>query len=79
MTLHELAVWMRGMPRDAPILIRLPDGRLVHIDHVSATYARDTDDGLADGPAGSAGRYAIVLAVKGVTPHARPAAARARA
>jgi hypothetical protein len=31
---------MRGMPRDARIMIRLPGGKLVELDLVTATHTR---------------------------------------
>ena len=39
-TLDKLANALRGMARDALIMIRLPGGKLVEIDHVTATFTR---------------------------------------
>ena len=60
-TLDSLAFALKGMPRDALMLIETPDG-LRPIALVSATYVADTDAGLRERP-GSSGRarYAIVL------------------
>ena len=65
MTLDELAHAMRGMPREGLILVRLPDGRLAQLDHVTAAYgARDGGGRVIGQRTGSGGRYAIVLVVK---------------
>ena len=40
-TLNKLAKAMSGMPRDARILIRLPDERLVDLDHVTPGFVSD--------------------------------------
>ena len=58
-TLNKLAMAMRGMPRDARILIRLPDGRLVDIDQVAAAYVREDNSTLPD--SGGAAGYGIIL------------------
>jgi hypothetical protein len=66
MTLHRLALALRGMPRDAPILIRLPNGALRAIAMVGVTYL-DTD-GVELPPGAYTGddEYAITLEVREV-------------
>jgi hypothetical protein len=59
-TLDKLARAMRGMPRDARIMIRLPGGKLVELDLVTATHTRT--DSTDETVAGDGGRYTIVLA-----------------
>jgi hypothetical protein len=56
MTLDQLAQAMRGMPRDALIMIRTPEG-LRRLVWVKATHI---DDDGTDASA-SSGRYAIIL------------------
>ena len=62
-TLNKLAQALRGMPRDGRMLIRLPDGGLVDIDHVTAAYVGD-DDKAQSGPGGG-GQYGIILVADG--------------
>jgi hypothetical protein len=59
-TLHTLAAALRGMPRDAPILVETQEG-LRRVSLVSATYVREQDGGLESGSKGEGGQYAIVL------------------
>lgn len=60
-TLAKLAEALRGMPRDARMLIRLPDGRLVEIDHVTAAHVTDKNDALPSGASTHSTRYGIIL------------------
>ena len=71
-TLNKLAVAMRGMPRDAVIFIKLPDGRLVDMDHVTATYALEQTPGEITGTSCTQGTYAIVLVAVPDPPQASP-------
>jgi len=48
-TLAKLAEALRGMPREARMLIRLPDGRLVEIDHVTAAHVTNDNAALPGG------------------------------
>ena len=48
-TIAKLAEALRGTPREARMLIRLPDRRLVEIDHVTATYLTDDNAALPGG------------------------------
>jgi hypothetical protein len=57
MTLDKLAQAMRGMPRDALIMIRTPQG-LREVRLVKPGYIRDDGE---PGMAGTGARYAIVL------------------
>ncbi len=57
-TLDSLAIALRGMPRDASILIETPDG-LRPLVLVSATHVAEADGSLQAVSGG--GRYAIVL------------------
>jgi hypothetical protein len=59
MTLHELAIALTGMPRSARLMIRLPDGRLADIDHVTAAYVGEGNQAHA-GPSGG-GTYGLIL------------------
>jgi hypothetical protein len=61
LTLDNLALAMRGMPRDAPIAIRL-DGRLYRLCHVTPQYVRDMPGAPSGPPMGpDQGVYTIVL------------------
>ena len=60
-TLAKLAEALRGMPRDARMLIRLPDGRLVEIDHVTAAYVTGDNAMLSGGASAHGTRYGIIL------------------
>jgi hypothetical protein len=60
-TLAKLAETLRGMPRDARMLIRLQDGRLVEIDHVTAAHVTDDNAALPDGASAQGTRYGIIL------------------
>jgi hypothetical protein len=63
-TLNELAVALRGMPRDGHILIKLPSGKLVEIDHVTGSYvSEDLQD--RTGASATVIRYAAVLVAEG--------------
>jgi hypothetical protein len=63
MTLDDLARSLRGMPRGAPMLVRMPDGSLRPL--VSARPARLLKDGTEAGNAVDPGQtiYTIVLVV----------------
>jgi len=58
-TLDQMAAALRGMPRDAPILLQLPDGRLGEIEGVRPTHVSARDGGLEAEAHGAV--YAIVL------------------
>jgi hypothetical protein len=60
-TLAKLAEALRGMPRDARMLIRLQDGRLVEIDHVTAAHVTDGNTALSNGASARGTRYGIIL------------------
>jgi hypothetical protein len=63
-TLDKLAHAMRGMPRDARIMIQLPGGKLVELALVRPMYTRaDSNDETV--PAAPGGRYTIVLVPEG--------------
>jgi hypothetical protein len=64
-TLATLAEALRGMPRDARMLIRLPDGQLVEIDHVTAAHVTDNGTALASGASAHGTRYGIILVAAG--------------
>jgi len=59
-TLHKLASALRGIPRDAPMLVRLPDGSLHHIDHLQPATVADQNVRPA---VAKVGRYAVMLVV----------------
>jgi hypothetical protein len=59
--LAKLAEALRGMPRDARMLIRLPDGQLVEIDHLTAAHVTGDGTALAGGASTQGTRYGIVL------------------
>lgn len=61
MTLDGLARAVRGMPRDAPMMVRLPDGGLCDIAAVRPVLL--DGDGTALTSASSQGRYTITLGV----------------
>ena len=44
-TLDKLAQALRGMPRNAVMLIQLPDGTLAEIDYIKPMHLRARDDG----------------------------------
>ena len=60
-TIAKLAEALRGMPREARMLIRLPDGRLVEIDHVTAAHLTDDNAALPGGASAQGARYGIIL------------------
>ncbi len=60
-TLAKLAQALRGMPREARMLIRLHDGRLVVIDHVTAAHLSDDNVALPGGASAQGARYGILL------------------
>jgi hypothetical protein len=63
-TLEKLAQALRGMPRQAPILIKLGDGRLAEIAYVQPMYVR-ARDGLHEQSVASGGNtYGITLVPK---------------
>jgi hypothetical protein len=59
-TLNKLANAMKGLPRDAPILIKTSDGAMRPIDHITGVKISEGTDGVAVVPEGA---YAIVLVV----------------
>ena len=64
-TLDKLAQALRGMPRDARMLIQLPDGRLADIDHIRPGHVGVRDDGTIETRRSTEGaQYAIVLVPK---------------
>jgi hypothetical protein len=60
-TLAKLDEALRGMPRGARMLIRLPDGKLVEIDHVTAAHVTDDGTALPGGASNHGVRYGIIL------------------
>ena len=60
-TIAKLAEALRGMPREARMLIRPPKGRLVDIDHVRPAYLTDDNATLSGGANTSGARYGIIL------------------
>lgn len=60
-TLNKLAEAMRGMPRDARIMLKLPDGRIVDLDHVRPILASDRGGTTTDVGQSGSGRYTILL------------------
>lgn len=60
-TLNKLAEAMRGMPRDARIMLKLPDGWIVDLDHVKPILAGDIGTMTTDISASGSGRYTILL------------------
>lgn len=62
-TLDKLANAMRGMSRDARIIVQLPDGGLVDLDYVQPILASDRGGTIADVSQSGSGRYTILLAV----------------
>jgi hypothetical protein len=70
MTLHRLALALRGMPHAAPILIRLPDGTLRAIAMVGVTHLDPDRVELLPGTYTGDGEYAITLELReaAVTP-----------
>jgi hypothetical protein len=60
-TIARLAQALRGIPREARILIRLQDGQLVEIDHVRPAYLTDDNAALSSGANTSGVRYGIIL------------------
>ena len=65
-TIAKLAEALRGMPREARMMIRLPDGRLVEIDHVTPAYLTDDNAALPGGASAQGARYGIILVAAGV-------------
>jgi hypothetical protein len=64
-TLDTLAQALRGMPRDARMLIQLPDGALAEIDHVRPGHVGMRDDGTLETRQSTQGaHYGIVLVPK---------------
>jgi len=60
-TIAKLAEALRGMPREARMLIRLPDGQLVEIDHVRPAHLSDDNAALPSGASSQGARYGIIL------------------
>lgn len=63
MTLDQLARALRGMPRDAPMMVRLPDGGLRAIALVRPVLL--SGGGAEMSVASSQGRYTITLELEG--------------
>jgi hypothetical protein len=57
-TLERIANATRGLPPDAPVLIRMPDGQMRRIEHITG---QKVGEGAAGGAAAPAGQYAVVL------------------
>ena len=66
-TISKLAEALRGIPREARMLIRLPDGRLVEIDHVRPAYLTDDNAALPGGANTGGARYGIILVAADVS------------
>ena len=64
-TIAKLAEALRGMPREARMLIRLPDQRLVEIDHVRPAQLSDHNAALPSGASSRGARYGIILVAAG--------------
>jgi hypothetical protein len=65
MTLNEIAQALRGMPRDARMLIQLPGGTLAEVDHVRPGYVGTRAGGTLEMQQSTQGaRYDIVLVPK---------------
>lgn len=62
-TLDALANSLRGMPRDAPILIRMPDGSLRPVIGVRPAHLSGDQQELPEGSYTGAALYAITLEV----------------
>ena len=64
-TLSSLAIALRGMPRQAAILVKLPDGRLLPCITVTGALVARRDDGIEATPgAGGGAEYAIVFEIE---------------
>ena len=64
MTLHQLASALRGLPRDAPMFVRLPDGSLRHIRGVRPVFLATAGGGeVPSDTSKSQTTYAISLEV----------------
>jgi hypothetical protein len=57
-TLEKLAQALRGIPRDAFMLVRMPDGTLRHIAMLRPVKVADSEDDTAEV---REGRYAITF------------------
>ncbi len=57
-TLNKLANATRGLPPDAPVLIRMPDGQMRQIEHIAG---HKLAEGAAGGAAAPAGQYAVLV------------------
>ena len=66
-TIAKLAEALRGIPREARMLIRLPDGRLVEIDHVRPAFLTDDNAALPGGASARGARYGIILVAADVS------------
>ena len=64
-TIAKLAEALRGRPREARMLIRLQDGRLVEIDHVTPAHLTDDNAALPGGASAQGARYGIILVAAG--------------
>ena len=65
-TIAKLAEALRGIPREARMLIRLSDGRHVEIDHVTAAHLTDDNATLPGGANAQGARYGIILVAANV-------------
>jgi hypothetical protein len=57
-TLKRIANATLGLPPDAPVLIRMPDGQMRQIEHIAG---HKLAQGAAGGAAAPEGQYAVVL------------------
>lgn len=64
MTLDSLAVALRGMPRSAPMFVRLPDGTLTRVRRVRPVHMAPDGRVLAPGAGEGQGVYSITLEVE---------------
>jgi hypothetical protein len=60
-TIAKLAEGLRGIPRDARMLIQLPDGKLVEIDHLRGAHVTADNAALASGASTYGTQYGIIL------------------
>ena len=64
MTLDDLAQALRGIPRDAVMMIEAPDGAIRPVRMTRGALGRLTDGGIVSVASGSSidnGRYLVVL------------------
>jgi hypothetical protein len=60
-TLDQLAQALRGMPRNAPVLLELPDGRLVEIASVRPQHVLVREGAIEGSTSAHGATYGIVL------------------